>query len=230
MKLLFEDLSYCILPSADPRAEYVDLHNRVFNFWKDSLAAAFAETGNDPATLIDDFVRQDLITAILYKNEVVATLLLSFYTLEADAAREFRYLKDNYPETYIRKLKNHGVKTVMSMQYLTVRPDWRKKNKPVHLAPTIFALAQFIQRDFNIDAIVSVVRRDNKVNDLVYSLGGECIVADVENHHTPCDLIVMYKDKPQKYPSNHVKDLTRSLWSRRVDATQISGGIRKKAA
>ena len=175
------NLKYCILPAANPAPKHVDSHNKAFSFWFDSLKDAFAETGNDPSSLIDDFIRQDLATVIFAGDEAVASLLLSFYSIDSLVARKFRYLGDTYPEIYFEKLKKHGVHSVMSMQYLTVHPNWRKSKCEFHFAPTIFALAQNIQRAFGVDAIISCVRRDNKVNELVYSLGGECIIANVDN-------------------------------------------------
>jgi len=213
------NLQFYILPSADPLPEYVEIHDRVFAFWMDSLRAAFRETNNDESALHDEFLRQDLITCICSGEDVVATLLLSRFSLNAEAARTFRYLTENYTELYFQKLKKEGVKSVISMQYLTVHPDWRKRKQPVQIAPALPALAQFVRDDiFPADALIGVARRDVKVNEQIYSLGGKCVVANVDSHNTPCDLIAMYAKDPQQYPSTAVRDLVQDLWENRIDA------------
>jgi hypothetical protein len=228
------DLKFYILPSADPPVEYVPLHDKVFEFWMGSLREAFRATNNDESGLHDEFLRQDWITCLCAGEEVVATLLLSRFTLDADAASSFRYLTENYTELYFRKLKKEGVRFLISMQYLTVHPDWRKRKQSISIAPALPALARFVQAERNSDALIGVARRDVKVNEQIYSLGGKCVVANVDSHNTPCDLIAIYAKDPAQYPSPELRELVEHLWRHRVDATAPAAGARvlplKKAA
>lgn len=225
-----KNLQYWILPSANPAQGHVEKHNQIFDFWMGSLIAAYAETNNDPKQLLDEFIYQDFITAICHGDQVIATLLLSFYSIDAKAARAFRYLKDNYPDIYFEKLKRKGATTLMSMQYLTIHPDWRKSQQSVHIATVIVVLGRMFGEGSGIDATIAVARADRKVNEMVYALGGECVIASVENHNTPCDLIAMYKNKPYKIPTEEMNKLVHSLWESRVDCTKHKGNKRKKAA
>ncbi len=210
------ELSYYVMPTKDPVPAFVAVHDKAFDFWMRSLGEAYRETGNDPKSLHDEFIRQDLVTCILHGEQVIAVLLLSFYSLEAKAARTYRYLADNFSDLYFQRLKEDGMRNVLAMQYLAVHPDWRKSRREVHIASTITALAQRVRDEHGLDASICVVRRDIKVNELVYSLGGECIEANVENHHTRCDLTVIRADRPPRYPNVAVEKLTDSLWRDRI--------------
>jgi hypothetical protein len=211
------DLQYFLMPASNPTLPNVGLHDKVFDFWMKEMRAAFSETTNDPGHLHEDFIRQDVVGAICSGDQVVATLLHSFASIYAKAPRTFRYMQNNYPELFFQRLKKMGVKNVMSVHYLAVHPDWRKDKQKIHLATLMLGLSQRVRDLRGADAVISVYRRDRKVHELAYSLGGDCVIENVSNHHTPCDLIVTLRSKPYQYPSEEVGQQIKHLWENRVD-------------
>lgn len=215
MKPLDSAYTYYLLPSANPPAHLVGLHNQIHGFWKESWQEVLRQLKADATQLGDDFVRQDLVAAICTGGEVVAVHLYSVFALDSDAARAHRYLTGNYPPEFFEKLRAKGVRTVMSMEYLTVSPNWRKSQGGLHMGAVIGALGLRVMEHYGVDAVIAPARRDHKVNEMAYAQGGECIIGNVMNHNVPCDLIAIQRQSV-KDPPPELARLRDQLWESRT--------------
>ena len=213
------DLKYYLLSATNPPFEYVEIHDRAFNSWMEIMHDAFKEVGNpDISHLHEDFVRQQVVSCLCSKGEVIATFLHSFASIYTRATRSFRYMKDNFPDTFFEQIKKRGITNVMTSNYMAIHPDWRRGKHSIQVAPVMVGLSLRVRDLFEADAFIGVWRNDRKVNQLAYDQGGECIVANVRNHNTPCDLILMDSRTIYKYPSPQVKRDVTWLWENRVNA------------
>ncbi len=225
------ELQYYLLSPTNPPFEYVELHDKVFKSWMEITKNAFQEVKNeDTSHLHDDFIRQDVVSCLCAGNEVVATFLHSFSSIYTQATRTFRYMREGYPEIFFQKIKNLGIKNVMTSHYLSVNPEWRRGKTGIQIAPLMIGFAPLVRDLYNADAFIGVYRRDRKVHEIAYALGGECIISNVPNHNTPCDLILMNKTTPYQYPSNDLRRQITSLWEKRIDTLSTNLISRKKAA
>ncbi|MCM0605939.1 MAG: hypothetical protein KA715_07590 [Xanthomonadaceae bacterium] len=180
---------------------------------------AFQEVENQNFDhLHDDFVRQNVLGCICSEGEVVATFLHSFSSIYTDATRSFRYMDENFPEIFFQKIKNLGIKNVMTSHYLAIHPEWRKGTNQLQIAPIMVGLTLRVRDLFEADAFIGVWRRDRKVHELAYAQGGECIISNISSHNTPCDLILMNKTTPYTYPSKEVEQHVNYLWDNRIEA------------
>ncbi len=211
------ELQYYLLPSGNPPLHLIAKHNQIHRFWKDAWLEILRTLNSDPGQLDDDFLRQDFIGAICSANEVISTHLYSFFSLKSDAAQQHRYLRSNYPSEFFTALTKLGVQTVMSMEYLLVNPKWRKKHGLIPLGEVTATLAFEVMRLYGIDCAIAPARRDHKVHEMAYKLGGECILANVTNHNVPCDLIAIRAAKAI-CPDSNVATLRDSLWKNRIHA------------
>jgi hypothetical protein len=213
---------YYLLPSANPPLHLVGRHNQIYKFWKDSWLEVLQQLNADASQLEDDFLRQDFVAAICSDTEVIAVHLYSIFALDTDASLEHRYLKGNYPPEFFANLKSKEVRTVMSMEYLTVSQNWRKSRGAMHMGAVIGALGLKVMQHYGIDAVIAPARRDHKVNLMAYSQGGDCIVENVLNHKVPCDLIAIRRNRI-KEPALELVLLRDQLWQERihVDATGV---------
>ena len=224
------NLQYYLLSATNPPYSYVDLHDRAFCSWMETIQQAFEDAKHgDSSHLHDDFVRQNVVSCLCVGDEVVATFLHSFASIYTQATRTFRYMKESYPELFFQKLKKLNIKNVMTSHYLAVHPEWRKGRHDIQVATVMIGLAQRIRDLYEMDAFIGVYRRDRKVHDLAYALGGECIIANVSNHNTPCDLILMNKDTPYQYPSQEVEKQISRLWKNRIDTLNTRSLSDRKA-
>jgi hypothetical protein len=221
-KIKDADLQYYLLPARNPPPEYSKLHDQAFDFWLSVWKPVLAGLGYSDAMLHDDFIRQDVISCICAKGQVVAVYLHSFFSLETKAVNTFRYIKKNYPEFFFQKMKDMGISRVVAAQYLAIHPDWRgKANPPVPLASVIIGLANFMRDDFGLQACIGPARRDHKVTDIFYAHGGDCIVANFENHNVACDVIANIQGRTHAHTSPEIRAAEEILWKNRIDITTV---------
>ncbi|MGZ3696096.1 MAG: hypothetical protein ACXWQO_18780, partial [Bdellovibrionota bacterium] len=140
MKRAASAYQYYLLPSANPPAHLAGRHNQIHKFWKESWLEVLQQLKAETNQLDDDFLRQDFIASICTDAEVVAVHLYSIFALDTEASCAHRYLKGNYPPEFFEKLKAMGVRTVMSLEYLTVNPNWRKSQGAIHMGAVTGAL------------------------------------------------------------------------------------------
>jgi hypothetical protein len=213
------ELKYYLLSPTNPPIEFAELHNQAFHSWLKITREAFSEVGNgDDGHLHEDFIRQHVVSCLCAGNEVVATFLHAFASIYTDATRSFRYMRDNFPEMFFEKIKKMGIRNVMTSNYLAVHPEWRRGKHDLQIAPIMVGLSLRVRDLYGADGFIGVWRNDRKVNELSYAQGGECIVKNVYNHKTPCDLILMKSEGPYKYPSPEVEKAVSSLWENRTEA------------
>lgn len=212
-------LQYYLLSPTNPPFEFTDLHNKAFNSWIEITRQAFSEVGNhEDGHLHEDFVRQHALSCLCSGDEVIATFLHAFASIHTDATRSFRYMRDNFPEIFFQKVKRLGMKNVMTSNYLAVHPEWRKGKGRIQVAPIMVGLSLRVRDAFGADGFIGVWRNDRKVNELAYAQGGQCIIANVHNHNTPCDLILMSSTTPYQYPSPEIESQVTALWENRIEA------------
>jgi hypothetical protein len=203
---------FYLLPSTNPPRELVSVHDATFDLWRQVWKDEFEKLKYEAKGVEDDFGRQDLIASVTIDGQPIAAHLYTFFSIDTRAAREHSYLKNNYPEIYFEKLRELGVRNVMSMEYFTVSPDWRRGQCDVPIGTVLVGLACQTMKHLNQDAAIAPARRDYKVHEVVYSWGGEPIVANVINHGVPCDLLALRADKLAPHPKPEVQRAFESLW------------------
>lgn len=227
-------LQYFLLPSANPPAHLVAVHNRVYTFWKSMWEKVMKDLKADASHLEEDFIRQDFIAAICSDQEVVAVHLYSFFALDSLAARDHRYLSGNYPKEFFEKVGKAGIRNVMSLEYLTVNPAWRKHSSKVHMGAALGALGLNVMCQYGIDAVIAPARRDHKIHEMAYAQGGDCIIPEVNVHGVSCDLIAIKRENIV-CPDKNVASLRDELWERRyhfssTESVKGSGGKLERVA
>lgn len=221
-ELTAEDLRYCLMPAANPNERVLAEHNKAFALWQQVWGAVFSQLQCDTGHMVDDFVRQDLIACLLQGEEPIAVHLYSFFSIDSDAARAHHYLKANYPEIFFAKLKTMNVRNVMSMEYMTLRPDRRKSKTPgPPIATVLGGLALKVMRHFGLEGAIAPARRDFKVHEMAHQYGGESVIANVMNHNVACDLIIVRDATVIPHPDAAVQTMVDALWHKREDHSQL---------
>jgi hypothetical protein len=210
-----DELRFYLLPSANPSPQLRELHDNAFDLWQSVWQKTFQDLGIEKSALDGEFVRQDLIACIAHENVPVALHLYSFYSIDSKAARAHAYFSGNYPEIYFAKLAKANVREVMSMEFMTVHPEWRKGKTNVHMGIVLAGLAFSTMRYFSADAAIAPARRDYKVNELAYAYGSEPVIANVTNHNVACDLVMCRRENVKKHEDPTVQSAVENLWDRR---------------
>lgn len=226
------DLQYYLLSARKPLPEQIELHDKVFQFWMNIWKPTLAELNYPDSHLHEDFIRQDLISCICHKDQVVGVLLFSFYSLGAQAIMDFRYMKDNFNDLYFNKIKQFGVKSVMSMQYLAVHADWRGRRNPAAppITTLLTGLANNVRDLYDIDAGIAPARRDYDSGGACLTLGGDCIIESLISHNVDCYLVANIKGRTHSHPDLNIQKQVDQLWSSRIDSHQVQPVRRLKVA
>ena len=219
------DYQYYILPGKCPvNFEYTELHNQAYTYWRDFWDKFFNvdEVASTKSNRHDDFLRQDVVAVIMYKKQIVAMHLYTFFNIKTVSALEHSYFSRSYDAQFIEKLEKCGVESTMSFEWLTVDPAFRKSKTNFSFSLVTIALGGMIQKALSIDAAIAVSRSDVKVTQSAVELGFDVIIPDVSMHGYPCDLIAWFLGKAKDHPIEDVNRVCRQLWEGRIDLTGLT--------
>ncbi len=212
-----QKLQYFLFPPKTPSNLYLCTHNKVYKLWKSIWEKTLADLHLPATNLADEFGRQNHIAAICYQFEPIAIHLYSHFHLDSRASQESSYMSANYPPLFFEKMKQRGIKTVMSMEYMTVHPDWRKSRGSIHIGAVLGALGLNCMKFHQLDACIAPARKDHKVHLLAHAQGGESIISDIFNHNVLCDLVLLERNKVIDHPNADISHLVKQLWSSRIE-------------
>ncbi|MBX3039605.1 MAG: hypothetical protein KF789_02715 [Bdellovibrionaceae bacterium] len=207
-------MSYHILGRHNLIRDDLSLRNEAFTAWKEVWESVYNKSDSNYALKADEFERQDLITCIKIGERIAALHLYSFHHLESLACRSTHYF-DFFTENYFKVLESNGVKTAMSMEFLTVHPDFRKSNVGFPLGSTLGQLGALIWQQANVDAIIAPARNDLKVNEAAYDQGFRCIEKETNQRGFICDLIALFRGEQKSSSDPLIRQATTTLWERK---------------
>ncbi|MES2768672.1 MAG: hypothetical protein V4596_05945 [Bdellovibrionota bacterium] len=215
-------LKYIIISGKFPEDQSLHaLHNKAFLYWKNFWNNIFKENGTDDTVNADHFWRQDLVTLLMDGDEIAGQHLYSFFHLKSLASKNHSYFVEGFNEEYFVQLNQRKGSTVMSVEYLAVAPDWRKKNCGVSLGTVLIGLACQHQKLHNISVLTAPSRVDVKVDRMVAEHGGEVIVGGLEMHNTPVSLMAIFREKTKVHDDLSISSLIDRLWNERTDYTSV---------
>lgn len=195
-------------------------YNRAYAYWKWFWSRLFAENGVQGQVSPDTFFRQERISILAAPDAVVGMSMHTLFNLESLAAREHSYM-EYYHEPFWRPITAQGVRAVVSFEYLTVNPDFRRFRVGVSIGAVLIGLGLRLARDLDGDAaVIAPARRDLGVHRLARDQGAVSIIEDVMVHGTPCDLIVFYPSAVRLPSDPEVAKLIEYFWERSV----LAGG------
>ena len=212
-----QNLQYFLFSPKNPSDLYLQIHNRTYDLWKMLWEKTLEELRLPTENLPNEFGRQNHIAVICHRFEPVAIHLYSHFHLESRASQECSYMRENYPALFFEKLKQRGLKTVMSMEYMTVHPEWRKSRGNLHIGAVLGALGLKCMEHHQLGGCIAPARKDHKVHLLAHAQGGESIIADVFNHNVLCDLILLQREKIKDHPDTGIAKIVDRLWSSRIE-------------
>lgn len=216
-----QDFKYYLLPGRPhPGFPATETYNKVYLFWREVWAQVFKEHGKPEALSPDDFARQDLVQAILYRGRVVSLGLNSFFDLDQAPTAELKYF-GSFNRDDINFLRSKKGRSLLSMEFLTVCPEFRKVSTGFSLAHIIAELGFKLLLHLDLDVAVATVRKEKHamVNELAARLGGKVLQRDVLRGNILCDLMCVFQEDYSSLKDLRVKSLVTQLWETRLDLT-----------
>jgi hypothetical protein len=221
---LLDQLQYIILPGKlPPGSPYVSLHNQAYEYFKTFWRRVFADNGlSEPVQFEHDFYRMDFVTLLMHQQSIAGLHLYSFFNLELSAHCEHEYFQGNRGDVYLTNLKGHGAKSVLTMEYFTVDPNWRKKQIGLSLGPILGSLGTRIQLSCGADASLTRAREDVGSDRMFEELGGEALCKNVSMYNTPVSIMAAYSENVKGLTDFTSRRYVDKFWSERVDVSQMT--------
>lgn len=214
------DFRYTIFSATNPPDRFIGLHDSAYELWLDVWTGVYSGLGLDTSVLKAEFGRQDMIATIFCGDEPVAVHLYSFFSTKSRASLDQSYMAQ-YPKEFYSGLEAAGLRSVMSLEYMTVNPAWRKGRFPVHMGSVLVGLSCEVMKYFGHEASIAPARRDHKVHEIAYAFGGEPVLANVISHNVPCDLLAIRADRCHEHADSAIRAMIADLWKHRIEATGL---------
>lgn len=213
------ETEYHILPgNPGPGFQKIELYHRAYMMWKEFWEQVYGDAGAADCFKPDDFLRQDFIPVLTYKNEIVAMHLYTLFNTTNYAVRDHRYFAF-YPENFFSYLSDKQSPYAMSIEYLTVAPGWRKRNVGFSIGESLIGCSLNYLEPTNAQVAIAPARTDNKVHTMCYNFGFDCFEAGITKRNFSVDLVAGFKEKVQKNPSEKINQLIEHMWAHRQDHT-----------
>lgn len=214
----YRDLQYYVLTGKDHSVKESSIYNLTLDFWRKEWTKIFKAINPNHELNNSDFHCQNKISVLLKNNTVVALQTLSHHHL--GTLLEQSYFSP-YTIGFFQGLKAMNVAKFQSMQHYIVGSEYRPLKTGLNLAAILAGLGFFQQRFFNLEATITLARKDNSSHSIATNFGMEQLHEDIEMHNVPVGQ--MYTLKACEYPKAKVQEATEYLWrNRTIDFEIIS--------
>jgi hypothetical protein len=216
-----DEFELILLPAGClPGGQYSELYEQVYDAWKKTWIEVFTEVGSPEAFNSDSFFRAHLVPVILHKGQIAAFYVANVYSLQSSWLRDHSYFSI-FSEEARENLRSHGVRNVMSYEFMTVLPHWRKSSTGFSLAGLLAELGLRVRDDLACDAAVGVARLENKVNEIARCVGAFTLDKNARRGNLVCEIVGLLKATDRPFPDARVHNLCVHLWNRRVQVNKF---------
>lgn len=176
--------------------------------------------GRDFEVKAEEFIRHDLICAVMANGEAAAVHCYSFFDIDSKPDISTKYFQFFSPE-FVNQMKAKNIHTVMSMEYLTVNEKYRSSVIGFSLGRALIQLGVRLFENSPGHAIVAPARKDVKVHEMAYDCGFTCIEPDVIQRGFACDMIAYFKGDHKNVSDPFLSRICDRLWDNRVISESI---------
>ncbi|XGC79688.1 hypothetical protein ACES2L_10145 [Bdellovibrio bacteriovorus] len=192
---------------------FTDTFNKVYRAWKESFIEVVESAGGklDP----DDFFRNDVVAAILYKDDVVALSTMTMFDLRLLSSVEHHYVQALETKTVQNLLKDNQPRLI-SIEYLNVKPQWRKSHSNILWTEVLIGLGLKLMDNSPADIIMGTPRTDVKVLNVCLNLEAIEVQQPIKKMNYPCAVVVFPKQKNRKFKNESTAQYVEGLWKDRI--------------
>lgn len=222
-----DQLRYVILPGKlNPDSRLLDLHNQAFDYWSSFWDGVFQQNGvEDPISFRDEFCRRDLICLLMNGSEIAGMHLCEFLNMRQKSSWHHEYFKQIKGELFLHTTEKHQLKSAMIMTYLTVDPQWRKRQIGISLASVMMSLATKLQAASGAEVNFGRAREDLGVSEILKNLGGTVLESGISMHNTPVSSICIFTDDIKDLSDPSERSLSAHYWRGRTDHSGLTHEI-----
>lgn len=203
------------------RASEVELRNQIYKIWDGIWTDVFSAVGQPDAVTPDEFFRQHALLCITTeRQELLGMQLFTFFDLESAVDRDHSYFS-SFNDLSFMRLKKEGIRRVMSIEYLTVIPSFRKYSTGIPWGEVLIALGQRVMMASGYDAVLGTTRVDLGVDRMCDRLGFQVIQTGIKKYDYTCSLTFCSHHCVVPHPDQSVDSLIGQLWNSRIDTANV---------
>jgi hypothetical protein len=204
-----QDFHYQILPLHHVHDSQKEMVNTVYEMWEMTFGKVLTSAGGtlDHA----DFFRCHSAGVILYKNEIIGFNLFTVFDLHLKAHGRHPYFEYLNPET-ISSLKERKLTRLITMEYFTVSPTWRRKYREVPWSEILTGLGLQYMDHSPADAVIGTPRVDLGVDKMCFRLGAKAIQDNVAKMNYPCAVVLFEKEPLRHFLNSETHFWVKRLW------------------
>jgi hypothetical protein len=213
-----EDLQLVLLPGnpAQLAGQAHSLHNRIFQYWKDFWGDFYRKSGSSETLKADDFMRSHTVLAFVGPRDVVGLMLLSEFDLEYLATADHSYVL-KYPPEDLQRLRKEGNSRVLTMEFLTAHPSWRKTQVGISFGELLVGAGMRVFLEGAADAVLGTARVDIKVPELVALYGWKVLRDKLMRHNYEISLVYCPRAEAKEATSPLLQKHLGLFWEARAD-------------
>jgi hypothetical protein len=214
-----ESLLYVILPGkSPPEFPYFEHYNLAYEHWKATWKRTFARRGKPEYFNAYDFLRQDFVSTVFYRDEVVSQNLSTFFYIENPVTHDSLYFS-SFNELAGDFFKAHEINKILSIEYISVNPKYSNRRSGWHFSDIVVGLGLELVKHFGADATTGMPRRIAGIDEIGRRYGYRTIGSNISKAGLGLDLAVALRDEIKLHPDPKTRELIRDLWQRRFDTT-----------
>lgn len=208
-------ITYEIIPLHNVCSTQKSLLNEIYQIWEETFGNVLSAAGEKLNH--DDFFRCHAAGVLLYYNEVVGFNLFTVFDLHLAAHRNHNYFKKLDPH-FVKSVTRQSGK-VMTMEYFTLAPPWRKQSQEIPWGEILTGLGLYYMDHSPAEIVVGTPRVDLKVDDMCARLGAN-IQGYVEKMNYKCALAVFEKQTHRTFENPLTNHWVKRLWDKYIKRDQ----------
>lgn len=206
-------LQYVVIYNGmDMSTEAEKNYKKLQSYWEKSWTSLYKQLNSSETLNPNDFTMQDKITALTYNDQIVGMHLLKNYS-KKDFSQHPYFTP--YDSQFFSELEKNKVQQLQSFQYFWVDPEWSRKITGVNFAAIIASLSLKFQTSENLDASITIARKDIKVHETAEKIGFSELAPSTSMHNVSVALMACFK--PQLYPDLRVNQWADYYWKNKME-------------
>jgi hypothetical protein len=198
--------------------EFTATYDKLYSAWKTVWLDVFGQVGQADNIHPDDFFRADVIAYIEVAGEIAAMHFYTFFDLEQKFVQEHSYIK-GIPDPAIEHFRKIGERNLMSLEYLTIVPKWRRSISGLPLKEAMLGLSVEYLKYTDCTSSFGTARIDVKVDELVKNFGGISIGQNLKKYDYDCVTMLLKSTQLHGHTNPEIRKFTEELWMQREDFT-----------
>lgn len=232
-----EDLEHILLPGNTSRelrdnilnSPRLQQYNQFYEDWKTSWNQTYKELKSESSAQPNDFLRQDILAGLFFENEPIALQTYAIFDLRWSAHRDHSYLSP-FPSKYLDSLHHQNLNRLWTVQFLFVKPEWRKNLQQVSVSEVLAILGIRAFYASQADIMIGVARADRKINEMLYRRGASVIQRGLTLHNVAIDLLKFDRNDQLILKTDRPEDeYIEKFWNDRIDFSDLQPALNSAA-